>query len=153
LVDKLVAQWELDTKARIGPLSVGQMQKLALVLALGHEPKLLVLDEPVASLDPGGRRAFLRTILDMAMDGETTVLFSTHITSDLERVADRVAILKDGAITYHGELDALKDDVKRLHITAQRDLPATLNIPGTLSEQVNGCEAVATVRGPLESQI
>src|SRR5437867_3126219 len=84
------------------------------VLALGHEPDLLVLDEPAASLDPVARRQFLETLLDMV--GARTVLFSTHITSDLERVADRVAVLKDGKIVYSGELDALKDSVKRLHV-------------------------------------
>ncbi len=126
-------------------MSVGQLQKLAIALSLGHEPDLLVLDEPVASLDPGGRRDFLRTILDMAMTGEKTVLFSTHITSDLERVADHVAILKEGQIAYFGELDALKDQVKRLCIRADQQLPATLAVAGTLSEQVDGNQAVVTV--------
>ena len=145
LVDRLVTNWELEPNDRIGPLSVGQLQKLAIVLALGHEPDLLVLDEPVASLDPGGRREFLRTILEMAMTGERTVLFSTHITSDLERVADRVAILKDGRIAYCGELDALKDQVKRLCISAKTPLPGSLDVPGALHEQIDGSEAVVSV--------
>jgi ABC-2 type transport system ATP-binding protein len=138
-------EWQLDPKARIGPLSVGQLQKLAIVLALGHEPELLVLDEPVASLDPHGRRSFLQTIIDRAMDGCSTVLFSTHITSDLERVADRVAILRDGRIVYHDQLDALKDSVKRLHITASRPLPKSLGIAGTVHEQIDGSDAAVTV--------
>jgi ABC-2 type transport system ATP-binding protein len=138
-------EWQLDANARIGPLSVGQLQKLAIMLALGHEPELLVLDEPVASLDPHGRRSFLQTIIDRAMDGRSTVLFSTHITSDLERVADRVAILREGRIIYHDELDALKDSVKRLHITAARPLPRTLSLPGAVHEQIDGREAMVTV--------
>src|SRR5438270_1317437 len=93
LVERLLREWELNPEDRVGPLSVGQMQKLAIILALGHEPDLLVLDEPAASLDPVARRQFLETLLDMV--GARTVLFSTHITSDLERVADRVAVLKD----------------------------------------------------------
>ena len=153
LVERLVAGWELDPNDRIGPLSVGQLQKLAIVLALGHEPDLLVLDEPVASLDPGGRRDFLRTILDMAMTGHKTVLFSTHITSDLERVADRVAILKDGRIAYYGELDALKDQVKRLYISADRPLPRALRLAGTLSEQTDANQAVVTVQGVTPQMI
>ncbi|MGD0384169.1 MAG: ABC transporter ATP-binding protein, partial [Thermoguttaceae bacterium] len=111
LSDHLVSQWELPPKDRVGPLSAGQIQKLALVLALGHEPDLLVLDEPLASLDPIARRDFLRTILDIAQSENRTVLFSTHITTDLERVADRVAILRDGQIVFHDELDVLKDSV------------------------------------------
>ena len=129
LANHLVRQWELPPKDRVGPLSAGQIQKLALVLALGHEPDLLVLDEPVASLDPVARRDFLRTLLDIAQSENRTVLFSTHITTDLERVADRVAILRDGRIVFHDELDVLKDSVKRLRITATRDLPENFSVP------------------------
>jgi ABC-2 type transport system ATP-binding protein len=71
-------------------LTAGQPQKLAILLALRHEPDLLILDEPVAGLDPVARRDSLRTILEIAEDEERTVLFSTHITSDLERVASRL---------------------------------------------------------------
>ena len=105
LVSRLAINWSIPREDKVGNLSVGTLQKLAIVLALGHEPELLVLDEPAASLDPAARREFLRTILDIAVDGRRTILFSTHITSDLERVADRVAILREGKIVYDGELD------------------------------------------------
>jgi ABC-2 type transport system ATP-binding protein len=109
LVEKFVREWSIPLDDRIQPLSVGQLQKVAILLALGHEPDLLVLDEPAASLDPLARRQFLQTIIDLAEPGRRTVLFSTHITSDLERVADRVAILKDGRIAWHGLLEDLKE--------------------------------------------
>jgi ABC-2 type transport system ATP-binding protein len=109
LVARLVREWNIPAEDRIGPLSVGQLQKTAIVLALGHEPELLVLDEPAASLDPLARRQFLQMIIDLAEPGKRTVLFSTHITSDLERVADRVAILKSGRIAWHGLLEDLKE--------------------------------------------
>ncbi|WP_020469839.1 ABC transporter ATP-binding protein [Zavarzinella formosa] len=145
LVERLLREWELNPEDRVGPLSVGQTQKLAIILALGHEPDLLVLDEPAASLDPVARRQFLETLLDMV--GERTVLFSTHITSDLERVADRVAVLKDGKIIYSGELDALKDSVKRLHVRAALPLPNdAFHMPGLLHAKVTGNEAVVSVR-------
>jgi ABC-2 type transport system ATP-binding protein len=147
LSDHLVSQWELPPKDRVGPLSAGQIQKLALVLALGHEPDLLVLDEPLASLDPIARRDFLRTILDIAQSENRTVLFSTHITTDLERVADRVAILRDGQIVFHDELDVLKDSVKRLRITAERDLPENFTIPGALRMEISGRNALVAVSG------
>lgn len=145
LVERLLRDWELNPEDRVGLLSVGQTQKLAIILALGHEPDLLVLDEPVASLDPMARRQFLETLL--AMVGERTVLFSTHITSDLERVADRVAVLKDGQIFYSGELDALKDSVKRLHVQAAAPLPnGSFRVPGMLHAKVTGNEAVVSVQ-------
>ena len=92
----------------------------------------MVLDEPVASLDPSARRQFLRTLLELLEDQKQTILFSTHITSDVERVAQRVAILGDGKIRFHGELDDLKDRVKRLRIAARHDLPSTFAVPGAL---------------------
>lgn len=131
---------------RVGNLSVGTLQKLAIALALGHEPEVLVLDEPAASLDPAARRDFLRTLLDIAVDGKRTVLFSTHITSDLERVADRVAILRGGQIAYDGELDELKDSVKRLHVTSSAPLPTTFSVPGAVRLRIEGNEALVSVR-------
>jgi len=98
-VDELCRRWRLPLEDRVGPLSVGQLQTLGIVLALGHEPELLVLDEPA-------RRQFLRTLIEIIDQPNRTVLFSTHITSDLERVASRVAILREGQIVFHGELDA-----------------------------------------------
>lgn len=109
LVARLVKEWNIPPEDRIGPLSVGQLQKVAIVLALGHEPDILILDEPAASLDPLARRQFLQMIIELAEPGKRTVLFSTHITSDLERVADRVAILKSGRIAWHGLLEDLKE--------------------------------------------
>jgi ABC-2 type transport system ATP-binding protein len=80
------------------------------------------------------------------LDGQQrTVLFSTHITSDLERVANRVAILADGKLRFHGEMDELKDHVKRLRITARHDLPASFAVPGALRCEVAGVYATVSV--------
>jgi len=147
LAARLVRDWEVEPDKKVSALSAGQLQRLAIVLAIGHQPDLLVLDEPVASLDPEGRRSFLRTVLDMVADGLRTVLFSTHITSDLERVADRVAILREGRIIYDGALDDLKDEVKTLSIAAARPLPSVLPIPGMIRQESHGHSAIVTVRG------
>jgi ABC-2 type transport system ATP-binding protein len=145
LVADLCRRWRLPLEERVGPLSVGQLQTLGIVLALGHEPELLVLDEPVASLDPSARREFLRTLLEVIDDGRRTIVFSTHITSDLERVASRIALLKDGRIAFHGELDDLKDRVKRLRIAATRELPRDFAVAGALHAEVDGPTAIVTV--------
>jgi hypothetical protein len=92
-----------------------------------------VLDEPVASLDPIARRRFVTELVDGAPDAPRTVLFSSHIVSDLERVANKVWILKDGRLAWAGDLDALKDSVVRLHIRARRALPRDLEVPNALS--------------------
>jgi ABC-2 type transport system ATP-binding protein len=118
---------------------------LALILALGHGPELLILDEPVASLDPLARRDFLKSLLEVTQDGNHTVLFSTHITSDLERVASHVAIMKQGKIGFFGELDVLKDKVKRLRLSAREDFPPNFSVTGALRIEVEGSRAVVVV--------
>ena len=148
LIERLIKEWEINPEDKVGPLSTGQLQKLGILLALGHEPELLILDEPVASLDPTARRQFLATLLDISLNGERTILFSTHITSDLERVADRVAILKEGLIVYDDELAQLKDSVKRLRISVPNGLPDDLrSLPGMLHREANGKTAVFSLRG------
>jgi ABC-2 type transport system ATP-binding protein len=145
--DKLLDRWDLPRKDRVGPLSTGQTQKLALVLALGHRPDLLVLDEPVASLDPIARREFLLSLMEITADEKHTVLFSTHITSDLERVASHVALLQDGRIRFHEELDVLKDRVKRVRVEADRDLPHSFSVRGAERIDVQGRVAVVATTG------
>jgi ABC-2 type transport system ATP-binding protein len=142
---ELVCQWDLPWDERVGPLSSGQKQKVAIVLALAHRPELLILDEPVASLDPVARRKFLESLMQATADGERTVLFSTHITSDLERIASHVAILKDGRIAVCEELDQLKDRVKRLRISAGQDLPRTFAIGGALRTELQGRSALVAL--------
>jgi ABC-2 type transport system ATP-binding protein len=145
LVNTLCERWHVPLEDRVGSLSTGQLQTVGILLALGHRPELLVLDEPVASLDPSARRQFLRTLLEMLEDDRHTILFSTHITSDLERVAQRVAILGDGQIRFHGDLDELKDRVKRLRIMSRHALPASFAVPGALRCEVAGATATVSV--------
>jgi ABC-2 type transport system ATP-binding protein len=144
LIERLRDDWGLNPSDKLGPLSVGQQQKLSILLAIGHEPDLLVLDEPAAALDPEARRSFVRTVLDLVGRGRT-VLFSTHITSDLERIAERIVILEGGAIAVDEELDRLKERVKRLHITARTPLPPGFSVPGSLRLARNGTEALVSV--------
>ena len=99
----------------------------------------------MASLDPVARRWFLESILEMAADEQHTVLFSTHITSDLERVASHVALMKDGKMIFHDELDVLKDQVKRLRLESASDLPASFAVHGALCTEVEGRHAIVTV--------
>jgi len=147
LVQKLVREWELNPADKVGLLSEGQVQKLLIILSLGHEPELLIFDEPVASLDPAARRKFLKTILDIVANRTCTIFFSTHITSDLERVADRVALLKYGKIDFCGELDDLKDEVKRLRVSAKESTLNGVDFEGLLHYELLKNEAVFSVRG------
>ena len=139
-------KWELGLGDKVGTLSHGQAQTLGIVLALGHEPELLVLDEPAASLDPAARREFLAMMLQYVADLGQTVLFSTHITSDVERCADRVAILRAGKIQLHEELDVLKESVKRIRLIASRELPRDMKVEGAMALRVHTNEATLSLR-------
>jgi ABC-2 type transport system ATP-binding protein len=127
LVERLVKNWQVPTWQKISEMSVGERQKLALIAAMAHEPKLLVLDEPAASLDPVARRALIEEIISIVADGERSVLLSSHIFSDIERVASHVWLLENGRLSYRGELDDLKESVVRLHLSRP------LNIKGSLA--------------------
>ena len=151
LVDQLCDRWRLPLEDRVGPLSVGQLQTLGIVLALGHEPELLVLDEPVAALDPSARRQFLKVLLEVLDSDDAnagrTILFSTHITSDLERIASRVALLREGRIAFCGELSDLKERVKRLRVRVRngQQLPNDFSVAGGLRYEIDGPVAQVSV--------
>jgi len=113
-VDGLMSRWDIARDKPISKLSGGQQQRLSIVRALAHDPELLVLDEPVASLDPAGRRDFLSELVEQVVDRRTTIVFSTHILSDLERVALDVAFLTGGRIALHAPLDELLESSVRL---------------------------------------
>ncbi len=153
IVEKLITSWDVNINDRVGLLSEGQAQKVTIILALAHEPELLIFDEPVASLDPMSRRQFLKTILEIVSERECTIFFSSHITPDLERVTDKVAILNKGKVDFTGGLDVLKDDVKRIRIRSSSSLPADFKMDGLLSRQISENQAIITVRGFHETTI
>jgi ABC-2 type transport system ATP-binding protein len=146
LVDRLVREWEVDPAARVRSLSVGQRQKLSILLSLGHRPDLLILDEPVASLDPLARRQFLEQIVDVAADGRRAVILSSHIVSDIERLANQIWIIKDHRLYWHGDFDDLKDSIVRLHLRAARPLPATREIADAIRVEHVETGAMAVLR-------
>jgi ABC-2 type transport system ATP-binding protein len=149
LVDRLLSSWELDTKQKIGELSQGQRQKLAIVRAIAPDPDLLVLDEPVASLDPQARRAFMSELLALMRAPGKTVIFSTHITADLERAEADIALLRDGQIQFTRPLADLRERMKRvvLHRVGGWTHPPV--VAGVLKTHVQGDQAVLLVEDPV----
>ncbi|MGW3368560.1 ABC transporter ATP-binding protein [Streptosporangium canum] len=102
-----IAQLGLDPAQRAGKLSGGQRAQLALGLGLAKRPELLILDEPVASLDPLARREFLRGLMEATVEHEFSVVLSSHLVSDLERVCDFLIVLVDSRVQVAGEIDQL----------------------------------------------
>lgn len=146
LIRRLAREWEVPLDRRVGVLSGGERQKVATLLALGHRPDLLVMDEPASGLDPVARRAFMVTLLEIAAETNRTILFSSHIVSDIERIASHVWILREGAIAWQGELDQLKESTARLVLRAERQFDAAPHIEGALHCQLQGNTAMLVIR-------
>lgn len=124
-IDGLLDRFELSGVAdkALGAFSTGMAQKVGLAQALINEPRVLLLDEPTAGLDPLGRHDFLQFIRRLATEQGVTILFSTHILSDVERICQRVAVLHHGRLIAHGALAELK---QRYQAEQMDDLYLTL---------------------------
>lgn len=131
-VTQALARWHIDADKVLARLSPGERQRVALVRALAPRPALLILDEPAAALDPVARRDLLREIATRAADAATTVLFSTHIVSDLERVASHVAFLHEGRLLLNTGLDDLRECHARLLLPATLAAQAAAPLQGEL---------------------
>jgi ABC-2 type transport system ATP-binding protein len=108
LVDELFDRFAIDRECKVRHLSRGTLAQLALALALGPDPELLILDEPATGLDVLVRRDFLQSIVQLIQQEGRTVLFSSHLLHEVERVADRIVIIEHGRLVQAGSIDELK---------------------------------------------
>jgi ABC-type multidrug transport system ATPase subunit len=132
--------FKIDRKARIGQLSKGQRARVGLMAALGYRPELLLLDEPSSGLDPIVRREILTSIVRAVAGENRTVLFSSHLLNEIERVADEVAMIRDGEVVFYGSLDEVKESHQRVTLlfAEARSLPPS--IPQTFGWEGGGRE-------------
>lgn len=116
-----IQAFHVPRESKIDQLSKGMRAKVALALAMAHDPQLLILDEPTSGLDPLVRREFLQSMVDRAATGKT-VFLASHQIAEVERVADYVALLRDGKIAVVGKLDELKQDLVQVQITVRETM-------------------------------
>ncbi|HTA10055.1 MAG TPA: ABC transporter ATP-binding protein [Streptosporangiaceae bacterium] len=107
LAHKRMSQLGIDPKQKAGKLSGGQRAQLALTLAIAKRPELLILDEPIASLDPLARREFLQVLMETTAEHEISVVMSSHLVADLERVTDYLIVLMSSRVQVTGDIDEL----------------------------------------------
>jgi ABC-2 type transport system ATP-binding protein len=146
---ELIKGYEIPENRKIKVLSKGQRAKVALSLALAHDPELLILDEPTSGLDPLVRREFLESMVDRASAGRT-VFLSSHQISEVERVADTVAILHAGKFRLCGELVDLKDTISEVTINVEDPLLSLPELPApaeVLGEETEGRQRRMVVKG------
>ncbi|WP_185959701.1 ABC transporter ATP-binding protein [Lentibacillus cibarius] len=118
-VERNLERFGIAKDKKISELSKGMKVKASLVLAMAHEPKLLLLDEPTSGLDPVVRTEVLEMLLDFVQDESRSVLFSSHITSDVEKIADWVTVLDDGQIVFSEDKESLLDRYRRIVIPSE----------------------------------
>ncbi len=145
--EELLQLFELDPRAKIGHLSKGMQAKLALLLAIAHEPELLILDEPTGGLDPLIREEFLDGVLRSICRRSHTVLFSSHMMSDVQRLADTVGIIYEGRLVESCSTENLLSATKRIRAVLANGCDPAEPAPGTLWQQTRGREWLLTVRG------
>lgn len=112
----LMKKFDIDPSKKVSELSKGMKVKLALALALAHKPELLILDEPTSGLDPVIRNELLELLLEVVQDENCSIFFSSHITSDIEKIADFVTFIEDGRIVISDEKDAILDKWRLLKV-------------------------------------
>ena len=156
VVDRYVGVFGLPTNVKVGKFSKGMKSQLALSLALGSNPDLLILDEPTAGLDPMTRHGFLNQLVAEIAAAGKTIFFSSHLLSEVEAVADWVGMIRDGKLVVCDELDHLKQTQKVLKLTYV-DLPpagevnALRDLPGVMSLAQEGRSVRLLTHGNVEA--
>ena len=145
LAARRISQLGLDLRQRAGSLSGGQRAQLALTLATAKRPELLLLDEPVASLDPLARREFLQNLMETVAEHQVSVVLSSHLITDIERVCDYLIVLTASRVRLAGETEALLATHHRLSGPRRdpRTLPASWEV---IEESHTGKQSTLLVR-------
>jgi len=143
----LLKVFELDPQTKVKQLSKGMVAKLALLLAVAHEPEVLILDEPTSGLDPVVREEFLDGVLRTLCERERTILFSSHALSDVQRIAETVGLIYEGRLIDHCRTEDLLNGTKRIRAVLRDGCTPGPPPEGTIWQRVQQREWLMTVRG------
>jgi ABC-2 type transport system ATP-binding protein len=143
----LLKRFSLPPEKKVRQLSRGNRARLCLLLALSFNPELIVLDEPTSGLDPIVRRDFIENIVAEIAEEGKTVLFSSHIVEEVERVADYVGIMDEGQLLMVSTLDDIKLSYKRVRYATNGTRPEVAGVPGVVMVENGRHEQVLTVHG------
>lgn len=152
VVGKYLNLFDLPVGKKVKELSKGMKNQLALAIALGSKPELLILDEPTGGLDPLKTRDFFRVIMEQVAETGQTVFFSSHRLSEVERVADTVGIIHHGKLVFYKGMDDIKINLKRIRVVFEGDAPVTgvEKMPGVVSVTLQGRGLLIDCDGRVE---
>jgi ABC-2 type transport system ATP-binding protein len=142
---RLIETFRLPLERKVSYLSRGMRAQLNLSLAMATEPRILILDDPTLGLDTVSRRQFLELAIDLISRDGRTILFCSHILSDVERIADRIGILRAGKLVVDCSLEELKKRVRKLRLIFDGQPPSVLPITEIIAENRQGREITITV--------
>jgi ABC-2 type transport system ATP-binding protein len=132
--DDYLRMFTLDRGARVKTLSRGMKLKLGFLVALAAGPELLILDDPTSGIDAPTRHDFLRDIIRELADAGTTILFSTHMVHELERIVEHLIILHGGRLILDQDYEAVRSVTKRVHLSFEGSPPEKIDLAGVLAE-------------------
>ena len=141
----LIETFRLPADRRVKELSIGMRAQLNLALAMAIDPELLIFDDPTLGLDTVARRQFLELAIELIQQQGRTILFCSHILSDVERIADKIGILAAGKLVVDCPLEQLKERVKKLRVIFPESAPPNLYLTEIINQQIDGREMVITV--------
>jgi ABC-2 type transport system ATP-binding protein len=142
---RLIETFRLPTDRKVKELSMGMRAQLNLSLAMAIDPELLILDDPTLGLDTVARRQFIELAIEVIQQQGRTILFCSHILSDVERIADRIGILAAGKLVVDCPLEQLKERVRKLRVIFPEAAPTDLYLTEIVNRQTSGREMVITV--------
>jgi len=145
LFENLIGTFALPMGRKVKELSTGMRAQLNLSLAMAIDPEILILDDPTLGLDTVARRQFLELAIDLIQKNGRTILFSSHILSDVERIADRIGVLVDGRLVVDCSLEQLKERIKKFRLIFAHDAPDDLHLTEVIRQQHSGREMVVTI--------
>ncbi len=138
LLEQILDHFELARRAKIRRLSHGQRAQVSLALCVASDPELLILDDPTLGLDTVVRRDFLESLIQIIQRRGRTILFSSHILGDVERVADRIGVLVDGVLRVDCPTDHFKETIRKIVLEFDRQPPEFPACPGLVSSRQVG---------------
>lgn len=148
IFEAVITHFRLTAKMKAGHLSRGQRAGLCLAMTLAPEPELLVLDDPALGLDPVARRSLLQSMLYVTRKPNRTILFSSHLLSDVERVADRIVVLDGGVLRADCTVELFRERLRHYVLKFSGPPPPTPEVPGLLESFRTDRELALTIANP-----
>lgn len=153
MFNDMLDYFELSRKQKIKSLSNGQRAQVSLAITMAPDPDILIMDDPTLGLDVVIRRQFLEGMIHLIQQKGKTILFSSHILGDVERVVDRIAVISNGVLRADCTLEEFRKGIRKVHLVFADSAPQTIDLAGLLGQRRNENHLELTLVGTTDQQI